>query len=143
MSGPTKGMVAGKPIQTGAQSKEFDEGYERVFGSERRTRPGRIVYTRGGEPLPEPIVVGEDWDDGESRAPVSTEELVYGGAKATDGTPINTRKRHREYLKANGLCMAADYSKEYQEKEAARRERHEDKATREMVERNAHKVFGG
>jgi hypothetical protein len=135
-------MVAGQPIQTGAQTKEFDEGYERVFGSERRARPGRIVYTRGGEPLPEPIAVGEEWDGGEGRALTTTEELVYGNAKATDGTPINTRKRHREYLKQNGLAMAADYSKEYQEKEAARRERHEDRERRETVERNVYKIFG-
>lgn len=101
----------------------------------------RIAYTYQGQPC-EPYEVGDDWRNTESRAPVSTEELVYGDIRATDGTPINTRKRHREYLKQNGLCMAADYSKDYQEREAGRRDRQDTKEYREMVERSVHKVFG-
>jgi hypothetical protein len=87
--------------------------------------------------------VGADFTGAESRALTPTEELTYSNARATDGTPINTKRRHREYLKQNGLAMAADYSPQYQEREAARRERHEDKERREIVERAAHKIFGG
>jgi len=101
----------------------------------------RTVYTRGGIPC-EPYEVDDDWSGTEARAQTGTEELVYSGLRAMDGTPINTRKRHREYLKQNGLCMASDYSKEYQEKEAARRERHEDKERHEMVERSAYQIWG-
>ncbi len=73
----------------------------------------RYVYTCGGEPLPEPIEVSDDWAGTERRAQTPTEELVYGGVAATDGTPINTRKRHREYLASRGMAMASDYSPEY------------------------------
>lgn len=101
----------------------------------------RWVYTNKGQPC-EPYEVGGDFTGAETRAQTATEELVYGGTLATDGTPINTRKRHREYLKQNGLAMAHDYSPAYQEREAARRERHEDKERREMVERQVYKIFG-
>ncbi len=76
----------------------------------------RWVYTSGGEPLPEPIEVTDDFTGAERRAQVATEELTYGGVTATDGTPINTRKKHREYLASRGMAMASDYSPEYLQK---------------------------
>ena len=33
----------------------------------------------------------------------------YDGLAATDGTPINSRTKHREYMKANGLTTADDF----------------------------------
>jgi Skp family chaperone for outer membrane proteins len=70
--------------------------------------------------------------------------LVYGGVRtAGDNIPINSRKKHREYLKQNGLAMASDYSPAYQEREAARREREEDRKVRTQVDRDVHKIFGG
>jgi putative FmdB family regulatory protein len=33
----------------------------------------------------------------------------YDGLRATDGTPIDTRSKHRAYMKANGLAMADDF----------------------------------
>jgi hypothetical protein len=138
MSAPKRGMVAGQPIQTQAQNKEFDAGYDRIFGPNRRPVRGRFVVRDG-----KVVNVDEDWTDAERRAATPTEELIYGGAKATDGTPINSRKRHREYLKHNGLAMAADYSPAYQEREAARRDREEDRKVRSQVDRDVHKIFGG
>jgi nitrous oxide reductase accessory protein NosL len=136
-------MAAGRAIQTQAQTKEYDEGFDRIFGKDRKVKRGRTVYTQGGQPLPEPIEPGADWTEAEGRAQTVTEELVYGGIKATDGVPINSRKKHREYLKQNGLAMAQDYSPEYQQREAASRERRGDKERTEMVSRVAHKLFGG
>ncbi len=58
----------------------------------------------------EMVEVGADWSDTERRAPVTTEGLTYGNLRATDGTPIDTRKRHREYLKATGSAMSSDFT---------------------------------
>lgn len=138
MSEPKRGMVAGRPITTQAQTSEWDEGYERIFGRDRKHVRGRFVYRDG-----QAINVDEDWTDAERRAQTATEELIYSGVKATDGTPINTRRRHREYLKQNGLCMASDYSPEYQANEAARRDRQETKEYREQASRDVYKIFGG
>lgn len=137
MSGPKRGMVAGQPIQTQAQSKEFDEGYERVFGKGTRER-GRFVYRDG-----QAVRVGEDWTDAERRAQTATEELLYGGGKATDGTPINSRKRFKEYLRQNGLTHASDYSPGFREKTIASRERETEREIRQIVDRDVHKLFGG
>jgi len=34
----------------------------------------------------------------------------YDGLRATDGTDISTRKKHREYMKRHGLTTADDFS---------------------------------
>lgn len=34
----------------------------------------------------------------------------YDGLRATDGTPIDTARRHREYMKANGLAVTSDFT---------------------------------
>lgn len=138
MSNPTRGMVAGQAITTQAQTKEFDEGYERVFGAVRKPCRGRFVYRDG-----QAVNVDEDWTDAERRAQTSTEELTYGGAVATDGTPINSRKKHAEYLKREGLCMAGDFSDNWRANYHASEDRKETKQLREIVDRSVHKVFGG
>lgn len=33
----------------------------------------------------------------------------YDGLRATDGTPIDTRQRHREYMRRNGVAVADDF----------------------------------
>jgi len=33
----------------------------------------------------------------------------YDGLSATDGTPINSRTKHREYMKVNGLTTCDDF----------------------------------
>jgi hypothetical protein len=37
----------------------------------------------------------------------------YDGLSATDGTPINSRTKHREYMKANNLTTADDFKNEW------------------------------
>ncbi len=139
MSGPKRGMVAGQAITTQAQTKEFDEGYERIFGTARNKQRGRFVYRNG-----EAVNVDDEWTDAERRAATGTEELTYGGTKTPgDGIDISSRKKHREYLKANDLAMASDYSPSFMEREAGRRDREETKKVRAQVDRDVHKIFGG
>lgn len=48
----------------------------------------------------------------------------YDGLRATDGTPIDSRTKHRQYMKDKGLTMATDYretwKKAAQERELTR-----------------------
>lgn len=106
MSGPTKGMVAGQPIQTGAQSKEFDEGYERIFGADRKPVRGRFVYDAEAGEM---VEIGADWSDTPRRAQTATEELTYGGVKALDGTDISSKRKRREWMKQKNLADADDF----------------------------------
>lgn len=67
------------------------------------------------------IEVDTGYTGAERRAPVTTEALVYGNAgRATDGTPIDSRTKHRDYMKQHGLAMATDYTETWSKAEAAR-----------------------
>lgn len=73
----------------------------------------RWVYTEGGVPLAEPVEVGEEWA-GAERGPVKTsEEEIYGHLRATDGTVLDTRTKHRQYMKDNGFTMHSDYTEHF------------------------------
>lgn len=47
-------------------------------------------------------------------------DTAYDGLKATDGTPIDTRRKHREYMQANNLTMVSDFTKTWAEAPAKR-----------------------
>ena len=79
----------------------------------------RWVYTEGGQPLSEPLEVDMDWINTSGPCRISEEE-VYGHAVATDGTDISTRKRHREYMRANGLAMSSDFTQYWEKAEQKR-----------------------
>lgn len=64
---------------------------------------------RWSDELKQLVEVDPDWTGAERRAPVATEELTYGGLTATDGTPINTRRRHAQYMAANNLSLVSDW----------------------------------
>lgn len=65
----------------------------------------------------------------------------YENVAAQDGTDIGSRKKHREYMKANGLTITSDFTETWakarQEREAVQRGTHngERKAIREEVGR--------
>lgn len=44
----------------------------------------------------------------------------YENTRATDGTDIGSRKRHREYQKQHGLTMASDYTKTWEKQNEQR-----------------------
>jgi hypothetical protein len=107
MSAPRRGMVAGQPIVTQAQSKEFDEGYQRIFGKGGGER-GRFIYRDG-----QLVRVDADWTDAERRAETLTEEIVHGNTKTTDGVDISSRKKRRDYMRAVGVADAGDFSNDW------------------------------
>lgn len=63
----------------------------------------------------------------------------YDGLVATDGTLINSRSKHREYMRRNGLTIADDYKGEWakaaKERESRLSGTHKDPKRREMLER--------
>lgn len=94
----------------GGASESFDEGYERVFGKRRERNQGkRYVYREVAPGQVESFEVGEEWLPTNRNEGRRSEEEVFGKLQALDGTDISTRKRHREYMRANGLTLAGDY----------------------------------
>lgn len=64
----------------------------------------------------------------------------YDGLRALDGTPIDTPKRHREYMQRNGLALVDDFKQAWPE--AQRRREAEQRATRrEAIGRAAYQVL--
>ena len=120
MSAPKRGMVAGQVITTQAQTKEFDEGYERIFGKGGGER-GRFVYRDGGL-----VRVDADWTDAETRAGKSEEE-VYGHLQTPDGVDISSRRKRREYMAATGVTDSSDYSPGFLEKRRKEIRREQDR----------------
>lgn len=104
MSAPKRGMVAGQSITTQAQTKEFDEGYERIFGKGGGER-GRFICRDG-----QLVRVDSGWTDAELRAQTTTEEIAHGNTRTTDGVDISSRRKRREYMSALGVADASDYS---------------------------------
>jgi predicted nucleic acid-binding Zn ribbon protein len=46
----------------------------------------------------------------------------YDGLRATDGTDISSRSKHREYMRANNLTTADDFTQTWAKAEQQRRE---------------------
>jgi hypothetical protein len=122
-------MVAGQAITTQAQTKEFDEGYERVFGKGGGER-GRFVWSESAQAM---VRVGEDWTDAERRAQTVTEELVHGKIATADGVDISSRKKRRDYMRAAGVVDSSDYSPEWREKKKKEIERTKDEGRRSDI----------
>lgn len=61
----------------------------------------------------------------------------YDGMRASDGTDISTRSKHRAYMKAKGLTTADDYqqtwAKAAEERKALRNGTFQDKSLREEI----------
>lgn len=88
------------------------------------------------------VEVGSDWTDAERRAPTPTEEISYGGLRATDGTDISSRRKRREYMRRHNLVDANDYAetwaKAQKERETFRRGEHTNPERREALGRIAY-----
>lgn len=81
----------------------------------------RFVYREDDEGNVHAVEIGDDYQLAERRAPVTTEGVVYSNARATNGTDLSSRKRHRDYLKQNNLAMYSDYEKSMPKLEESRK----------------------
>lgn len=69
----------------------------------------------------------------------------YDGARATDGTDISTRTKHREYMAAHGLATVDDYKGTWAKAQAARESYYRNGGSigREDVARAMHQLQAG
>jgi len=80
----------------------------------RNTPEGVQCYVKGEEPEPDRgYVAGHN---------VLAGDRHYDGLRATDGTDISTRTKHREYMKANGLTTVDDFKGQWAKQKQARDE---------------------
>jgi len=71
----------------------------------------------------------------------------YEGARATDGTDISTRRRHREYMQSHGVTLADDFKGEWAKKAEERQRFYsgdfDRKSRTEAVERAIYQLENG
>lgn len=122
-----RGTVIGEKVVSRARTEEFDAGYDRTFGKDRKPQRGRWIWDEAQQKL-----VAADEYVPPSRAldaPILAGRF-YENTKATDGTDIGSRAKHAAYMKANGIAAASDFSPAYYEgvrkaqELAAKRDRH-------------------
>jgi len=133
-----RGTANNEPIVSQAQTEAFDEGYDRTFGKDRKPTRGRWVFDVAQQklvPVDEYVAPSSDAKDALIMA-----GRFYEGTQAIDGADISTRRRHRDYMKANGLAPADDFSPGWYakvkkaEQDEARRQR------REVIARKMHEI---
>lgn len=140
-----RGMVAGEPIKTGAASKEYEDGHERTFGTPDPAFPrGRRFRW---DPELKKLVPAGGMTEAQAQHAAVMVGRFYENQHALDPqkTDIGSRRKHREYMKANGLTIATDFTEQWKkdslEKERIRKGEHDRKERREQVDRAWHKVF--
>lgn len=136
-----RGMANGEGIVSQANSKEFDEGYDRIFGK-REPKRGRWVWDDRAQKL---IPASEYVPPATAlNAPVMVDRF-YENTRLTDGTKINSRKDMREYFKATGYTHASDYTNEWkkaaEKREAAKQGHIPSKTRREVLRRAFYEKF--
>jgi hypothetical protein len=131
-----RGMVNNEPIVSQAQTKAFDEGYERTFG-DRKPQRGRFIY----DPAQGKCVPADDYRAPEraADAPILSGRF-YENTAATDGVDIGSRAKHRAYMKDRGLAPADDFSPGYYERIRKEAQEQTRKSRREALERKFYEI---
>ena len=131
-----RGMANNEPVVSQAQNRAFDEGYDRTFGTERGER-GRFIWDEAQKKL----VRVEDYVPPERAvdAPILSGRF-YENTRATDGSDIGSRSKHRRYMREHGLTTADDYSPRYFEGIKRERERAAKASRREAIARRLYEI---
>lgn len=129
-----RGMANGEPINSQAATEEFREGYSRTFG-DRKPQRGKWVATPSGLVPTDEYVPPERAVD----APILVDRF-YEGTKATDGTDIGSRRKHRAYMKAHGLTTMDDFGPGYFQRLKREKEAATAKERREVIARRMYEI---
>lgn len=133
-----RGTANNEPVVSQARTPEYDEGYDRIFGRDRQPQRGRWVWDAEQGKL----VRAEDYVPPQHalEAPVMVDRF-YEGLKATDGTDIGSRRKHRQYMKDNNLTTMDDFSDAYYAKQKAAKRREYVKNRRNVIDRAIYEKF--
>lgn len=132
-----RGTANGEPVVSQAATDDFREGYARTFG-DRKPQRGRWVYDESQGKL----VPAESYCPPERAldAPVMVDRF-YEGVRATDGADIGSRKKHREYMRRNGLAPADDFSPGWYDRRRAELKREEDHRREKALVEASHRIW--
>lgn len=144
-----RGTANNEPVVSQAQTRAWDDGFDRTFGEDRGER-GRFIWDPGAKRL---VSASEYRADRALDAPIMVDRF-YEGAKTqtvdengkSRTVDIGSRRKHREFMKANGLTTADDFkgqwAKDAERRESMQRGEWKDPNRREALERAFWKING-
>lgn len=112
-------MANGEPVNSQANNKAYNDGYERIFGNKPAEKGHWVQDPQTGE-----MVSAEDYQPPARAldAPVMVDRF-YEGATVHDGErirDIGSRRKHREFMREKGLTTVDDYTKTWEKAAEAR-----------------------
>lgn len=113
-----RGMANGEQIHSQANTKEYGERFDAIFGKDRKAKPGRYVFDEAQQkfvPAEEYVPPVEAKD-----APIMAGRFYENLQSPVDGSDIGSRKRYLEHCKEKGITPISDY-KEHLEKKTQER----------------------
>ena len=135
-----RGTVVGEAIVSQANTPEYRENHERIFGDRKPVR-GRWVYdAKQGKCIPaddyhpEPVALN---------APIIADRIHEGttidvGDRVVD---IGSRAKRRAFMRETGLADASDCSKQWFESRGKAREREAERRIDASAEQAARKLY--
>jgi len=113
-----RGTAAGEAVVSQANTAEYEEGYDRIFGPRKSPQRGKWIWSEAEQKF----VTLEEYIPPSTDA-VSAPILAgrfYENMCALDGTDIGSRAKHKEYMKAKGYTVSSDYEETWRKAEQAR-----------------------
>ena len=103
-----RGMVVGEAIQSQAQTKAFDENWDRMEHHDDGKR-GRFVW----DPVQQKLVRPYEREESHAlHAPIMVDRFMEG-AHTVEGVDIGSRRKREEYMRRTGTAPADDFSPQY------------------------------
>ena len=93
-------------IKTRPLSREFSEGFDRIFKKREAQKGGRWIYDTTQKRL---VPANQYRAERALDAPIMMDRF-YENLAATDGTDIGSRRKHRAYMKEKGWTTADDFT---------------------------------
>lgn len=119
-----RGMAAGEGIVSQAQSKVWDEGYDRTNLGKRKTsgERGRFVWDSKRGKLVRPWEIDRDETQEARFAPVMPGRIYENVNVPGTDIDIGSRQRRKDYMRRNDLADADDFKGDVARANARRRE---------------------
>ena len=126
-----RGTVVGEKVVSQANTDAFREGHERIFG-DRKPQRGKWVWDEAQQKC----VPADEYQPPERAvdAPILSGRF-YENTRATDGTDIGSRTKHRRYMQEHGVTLMSDFSPGYLEGVKKARQAETRRERREVIAR--------
>ena len=126
-----RGMANNEPIQSQAQNRAFDEGWDRMEHADDGVR-GRFVWDTEQKRL---VPIAEYRQPERAvDAPILSGRF-YEGTKTFEGEDIGSRAKYEAYCRRNGVTNAGDFSEKWYADVKATQKREAKKSRREAIAR--------